>query len=1232
MEPRITFMKPSSVSNKGVALVIVLSFLALVTVVVVAFFSNITLDVNAARQADSGARSKQLADTAVNIVMGQIKQATSRGGNLVWVSQPGMIRVTGSAGGNDGIAFCTPLAYYKLYSSKDMEVTLSEIAGFSAAQDVPSDWYSQTAQYTDLNAPAQDSTGTPRYPILDPSAFGVVAGSSVTNAPLDTKAGANLAPMPVRWMYILRDGTLTASGSGSTTALWPTTTSTAYKSPTRDNPIVGRIAFWTDDDTCKVNINTASEGTYWDVPRTTGTAERDFGLYQPAQHEWQRYPGHPATTCLSTVFPSLSAQEIYRITPRINGGGYNAGTSIPTARITADTDRLYASVDELMFDPLHTGTNAAGLTAAQIEQAKFFLTTHSRAPEVTLFNRPRIACWPIAKDLAANAVTPFDKLIALCSTIGGHPYYFQRKNSDSAAEDISIPRNNELYLYLINFTSRAVPGFRAQLLETFLTKYPSDRDQILTEIFDYIRSTNLQDDNLPAAGRFTRPADSTTGGLGWVVPSQRYTTMGFGRAFTLSELAIGFICNAAPNDPATSDDESAGSNTLANPNLAASGSLLALNQRMVQAVIVPDFFSVMHGWTSIAPSLRVEVSGLQNLKLNGQSFFASGTASINYTKDAGLCLKDGRGYGGAGGWRYFAAGINPGSDLPLVSQSVRVTVPSASGSSTMNFSGGNVTVALCSLSGTYQTLKLNLPPAANLPIPKIASQGTSAEVSGTATTKEQWWILNNMGSAAPWNAGRVFNAGASPGTPGSRGPGAFFREEYDVVRAIIPKHGDFRLIAAQSTITDTANNIFVKHPRYDSDDATACLLAHFKSDRDLRGRTGAVQDGGRRYFSSDALVPEESAGLLPYIYPGASAANRPEATGDFDTGMAGAMDGPFINKPDEGDIAGLELSPPQPAYFYSSESQTPPGATFFSPNRMMPSPGMFGSLPTGVKAKVPWKTLLFRPQGTDFSASGASGLLRHPSDSTTVPDHLLMDLFWMPVVEPYALSEPLSTAGKVNMNYQLMPFTYIERSTALRAVFKAEKLAAIPSNPNGINLYKSGTSTLDIRYEIDVNNAASATKKDSEIETLNQFYRKFTVANELFKSASEICDLHIVPTGQTVAGMPAFWNDHQLTGDNLRERIYTTLYPRLTTKSNTFTVHYRVQVLKQSTGGRSTAAQWATWNEAKDQVLSECRGSTAIERYIDPNDPSLPDFASSSAPNMDDYYKFRVVSDRKFTP
>ncbi|MEJ0001459.1 MAG: hypothetical protein WDO13_21420 [Verrucomicrobiota bacterium] len=34
------------------------------------------------------------------------------------------------------------------------------------------------------------------------------------------------------------------------------------------------------------------------------------------------------------------------------------------------------------------------------------------------------------------------------------------------------------------------------------------------------------------------------------------------------------------------------------------------------------------------------------------------------------------------------------------------------------------------------------------------------------------------------------------------------------------------------------------------------------------------------------------------------------------------------------------------------------------------------------------------------------------------------------MVDPYAISTTLATAGKVNMNYQIVPFTYLTRASA----------------------------------------------------------------------------------------------------------------------------------------------------------------------------------------------------------
>jgi hypothetical protein len=144
------------------------------------------------------------------------------------------------------------------------------------------------------------------------------------------------------------------------------------------------------------------------------------------------------------------------------------------------------------------------------------------------------------------------------------------------------------------------------------------------------------------------------------------------------------------------------------------------------------------------------------------------------------------------------------------------------------------------------------------------------------------------------------------------------------------------------------------------------------------------------------------------------------------------------------------------------------------------------------------------------------------------------------------------------------------------------------------------------------------------------------LAGEIFRSATEICELHLVRQGETLPQYRSttnnIWDNALATGENTRERPYTNLYARLTTKSNVFNVHMRVQVIKQSPG--SDAENWERWREGRDQILAEYRGSTIIERYIDPADPNLVDFAlpANADSPVDKAYKFRVVATKKFTP
>jgi hypothetical protein len=109
-----------------------------------------------------------------------------------------------------------------------------------------------------------------------------------------------------------------------------------------------------------------------------------------------------------------------------------------------------------------------------------------------------------------------------------------------------------------------------------------------------------------------------------------------------------------------------------------------------------------------------------------------------------------------------------------------------------------------------------------------------------------------------------------------------------------------------------------------------------------------------------------------------------------------------------------------------------------------------------------------------------------------------------------------------------------------------------------------------------------------------------------------------------------YWEDYLLVGDNSRERPYTNIQARVTTKSNTFKVHYRAQVIKQAR--RDNDTEYALWKPETDSVQAEYRGSSIVERFVDPNDPNLPDFATDPTESLGEYYQFRVVNPRRFAP
>lgn len=532
----------------------------------------------------------------------------------------------------------------------------------------------------------------------------------------------------------------------------------------------------------------------------------------------------------------------------------------------------------------------------------------------------------------------------------------------------------------------------------------------------------------------------------------------------------------------------------------------------------------------------------------------------------------------------------------------------------------------------------------------------------------------------------------------------------DVIRTIVPTVGDYRVLAAMSdvpaqywkphplwqpgwnqirqahsfsghTSNSDAGAFFGIEPSADYSGIAPGETKNFRTDLQLVGGAGYQND--RRGNLNVTTI----TGRHPDFPPDQQWAQAANAFGDFDAMVGNGREGAYINKPDEGNFyasweqRGGSVQFERSGYFREAweHAEDWRSGIFMTPNRLISSPVFFGSLPTGVFGSnglpsaadtsgvdtsqfAPWQTLLFRPHAQITSVQPASAN-SHPG-AENPSDHYLLDLFYMPVVEPYAISEPLSIAGRINMNYQIMPFTHIRRATGMHALMKGEFVTAIPNNQIArAKEYRvrNGGTEWDDTFSNDQDDNAYWHRPIDVRATLRQFDLRFKHsaggaqnANGLFRSATQICDLHLIPVdvgaGVSDVGalalrnassqadfdsaMNSFWGENRPTGDNIRERAYSNLYARLTTRTDTFRVHVRTQTIKKA---RST--QPDKFDSSKDSIVSEYRGSYLLERYIDPNDAdAMPDYAASGGaygggkPPLDAFYRFRTLETKRFAP
>ena len=1474
-------------ARSGAALVLVLAALALVSFFILAILTFVRSEDRGSRAASDLVQVRMLAALPEKLVISQIRRATGKpvsgagrglANDSTWTSQPGMIRVFGTDPDSNSPR-AKPLELYKLYSSRQLTLPGEQNAQLMDEVNRLQDWMKSPAEFVDLNEPVRVEhkrhlgVGRPYgdpyfvFPILDPNAKGLVDGFDVLTDPAESGArvpngGFNpttgsqqpAMAMPVTWMYVLKDGSIVApSRSNGGISYFDSLTSKSggvhtSEKDDNNNLIVGRIAFWTDDESCKLNVNTASEPAPWEPPHTHTLTDENYASSIPAKGEHYRESGHPAYTSLSPVLrnfnhPSTVNQEPTRepanlatdgaqwwrhidawhsVLPRAfpdHGGdsalGSKGGTQQPTDELKAQQNRLFPTVDEVVYrkDPNASNdriinspndtSNGPDINPEDLSKVRFFLTTHNRAPELNLFNRPKISLWPLFLE-QSGLRNQTDQKFALATTLAGHPYYFQRANewlnttnigsSQTTGNlslntgEVSIARNQDLITCLRTLSEQDVPGFGGKFVDADSGAQgklsPEGRDQLLISMLDFIRwgvnpgspfnqvispkltpqynylppawtpgTTASAVDGVGAGSASPLRLDMQTGQTGGETnPNANIDTphtKAYGRFPTITEVAVVFIATkgvvvALPP----------GATPFPSPPAPQYANLTT----EIQAFIILQPFTPAPGVIPTAPAFSCVISGLNNFMVNGRTlgFQSAATASfLRPVANAGTPVTTGIS-GDWGGDHSAYAGMSsqflqPGGAIkppqpasqtpedffaalstpqPLTgtgNTSVNgVSMPVGTAGSTLAFSGGAITVEVLDQSReTVQTIEMDFPPT-DIPVPLISVLSPQPLPVGTVVAPSQAQIFTS----------RFKVQSPSPAAPGKYRMALI--QLGDVVRSMVlagSKNtvrgtttyagsiaGDARMLAGRvhlkATNASAANEHYlIPHERYFDGQGPLTGVTKFPFFTDVGRSAQSLRDGAYMAqpvgsssdnqfgFKSPPPPPPSSPAIplsevlqvtadtggslavrgpsgtpnklayhvtaTPATPPASKGALNAEGlAGDFDNGPGVIEDGPYINMPDMGTAANQKATGTG-RYFDRGGLFAEEDGASFSPWRQASSAMIFGSLPTGVYGWAgdpvtprPWQTLLFcpnpasrtTPAGTEPQFDRNAGGTRDHFGFLTPRDHLWLENFWMPAVEPAGMSDGFSTEGKVNMNYQIMPFLWIKRATAMYGALHGVRVTAIPSSAVSSGAYKDpGTaSSLEFRYAVDAKKTLAAFD--------DRFYDSSTKTTDVFRSPSEICEMFLVPKrldGHTYASGavnppdPAnvFPSTHdaykqslewwegtnksdptdafEATGDNLREAPYAQLYPRLCTRSNVFTVHYRVQLLRKS---RSTPRD--QWKEGVDNVVAEYRGQSTIERYLDPTDTSIPDFAAAThaAQAVDDFYKYRVINRRQFSP
>lgn len=319
-------------AREGMALIMTIIILSMITIMVLGLATLVSNEVVSSGAHMDRARAQSYSQMGVNMVTGVLRENTTDAGR-VWATYPGaLILPAGDASGGDRIRLSRMLPLHSGVPS-----------GAGMAMDpkdplAPANLNIQT--FNDQNPPTHLITDQPTDP---------------------DNLASPVATMPLRWVYVRQDGTLDDSEKPSLTD--------------QKNPITGRFAWWTDDESTKINVNTA-----WKRNAASGgtSIKNPFTASHPTSINLMSLVDYGMTPAMVDLIHTHVAPDPFDYT---------------------NVRRFYNSVREVRS----LSEQDADFTT-MLNKAKFELTHYNHDPDTTFFNEPRIV---LTTDKAKAKGRPF---------------------------------------------------------------------------------------------------------------------------------------------------------------------------------------------------------------------------------------------------------------------------------------------------------------------------------------------------------------------------------------------------------------------------------------------------------------------------------------------------------------------------------------------------------------------------------------------------------------------------------------------------------------------------------------------------------------------------------------------------------------------------------------------------------------------------------------------------------